>query len=88
LDVQGTRQLLKRYVECVAIFIRPPSLKALRQRLEKRGTDSAQTIAVRMGNAEKEMARQDIYQHVIVNDSLAAAQAQLISIIEQYRTSP
>jgi guanylate kinase len=41
-----------------------------------------------MGNAEKEMARQDIYQHVIVNDSLAAAQAQLISIIEQYRTSP
>ncbi len=87
LDVQGTRQLLKRYAECVAIFIRPPSLKALRQRLEKRGTDSAETIEVRLGNAEKEMAQQDIYQHVIVNDSLVAAQAKLISIIEQYRTS-
>ena len=87
LDMQGTRQLLKRYVECVAIFIRPPSLAALRQRLEKRGTDSAQTIAVRLGNAEKEMAQQDIYQHVIVNDSLAAAQAQLIALIKQYRTA-
>ena len=87
LDVQGTRQLLQRYAECVAIFIRPPSLEALQQRLGKRGTDSAKTIAVRLGNAEKEMAQQDIYRHVIVNDTLAAAQAQLISIIEQYRTS-
>jgi len=86
LDVQGTRQLLERYAECVAIFIRPPSLEALRQRLEKRGTDSAETIAVRLENAEKEMAQQDIYQHVIVNDELAAALVQLISIIEQYRT--
>lgn len=86
LDVQGTRQLLERYAECVAIFIRPPSLEALRQRLEKRGTDSAETIAVRLENAEKEMAQQDIYQHLIVNDELAAALVQLISIIEQYRT--
>ena len=86
LDVQGTRQLLERYAECVAIFIRPPSIEALRQRLEKRGTDSAETIAVRLDHAEKEMAQQDIYQHVIVNDELAAALVQLISIIEQYRT--
>ena len=41
LDVQGTQQLLKRYSECVAIFIRPPSLEALQRRLEARGSDSA-----------------------------------------------
>jgi guanylate kinase len=84
LDVQGTRQMLERYTECVAIFIRPPSLEALRQRLDRRGTDGAETIAVRLGNAEKEMAQQDIYHHVIVNDQFAAALKELISVIEDY----
>lgn len=85
LDVQGTRQILKRYRECVAIFVRPPSLDALQQRLEARGSDSAETIAVRMRNAEKEIAQQDLYHHVIVNDQLSIAIAELISIIEKYR---
>ena len=85
LDVQGTRQLLKRYAECVAIFIRPPSLEALQRRLEARGSDSAETIAVRLRNAEKEIAHQDLYHHVIVNDQLPIAIAELISIIENYR---
>ena len=88
LDVQGTRQLLKRYSECVAIFIRPPSLEALRQRLEKRGTDSVESIAVRLENAEKEIAQQDLYHHVIVNDQLAAALKELVSVIEGVGTRP
>lgn len=86
LDVQGTRLLLERYAESVAIFIRPPSLEVLRQRLEARGTESAETISVRLGHAEKEMAQQDLYQHVIVNDQLPAALTELISVIESYRT--
>lgn len=85
LDVQGTRQLLKRYAECVAIFIRPPSLQALQRRLEARGSDSPETIAVRLRNAEKEIAQQDFYHHVIVNDRLTIATKELISIIEKYR---
>ena len=85
LDVQGTRQLLKRYAECVAIFIRPPSLQALQRRLEARGSDSPETIAVRLRNAEKEIAQQDLYHHVIVNDQLPIAIKELISIIEKYR---
>jgi guanylate kinase len=84
LDVQGTRQLLKRYAECVAIFIRPPSLQALQRRLEARGSDSRETIAVRLRNAEKEIAQQDLYHHVIVNDLLPVAIKELISIIEKY----
>ena len=85
LDVQGTRQLLKRYPECVAIFIRPPSLKVLKRRLEARGSDSAENIALRLDNAEKEIAQQDLYHQVIVNDRLPDAIEELISIIEQYR---
>jgi len=84
LDVQGARQLLERYAECVAIFIRPPSLEALQRRLEARGSDSAETNAVRLRNAEKEIAHQDLYHHVIVNDQLPIATAELISTIENY----
>ena len=85
LDVQGTRQLLKRYTACVAIFIRPPSLEALQRRLKARGSDSAETIALRLHNAEKEIAQQNFYHHVIVNDQLTVAIPELISIIENYR---
>jgi guanylate kinase len=86
IDVQGTRQILERYANSVTIFILPPSLDVLRQRLKARGTDSVKSIAVRLRNAEKEMDEQDLYHHVIVNDQLSKAVAELISIIEHYRT--
>jgi guanylate kinase len=85
IDVQGTRQILERYANSVTIFILPPSLEVLRQRLKARGTDSGKSIAVRLRNAEKEMDQQDLYHHVIVNDQLSKALAELISIIEHYR---
>jgi guanylate kinase len=85
LDVQGARQILARYPNSVAIFIRPPSLEVLRERLEARGTDSAESIAIRLKNAEEEIAQQDLFQHVIVNEKLSKAVRELISIIDKYR---
>ena len=87
IDVQGTRQILEHYTNSVAIFILPPSLEVLQQRLKARGTDSSESIAVRLKNAEKEMSQQDLYHHVIVNDQLSKAVPELISIIENYRTT-
>jgi len=87
IDVQGTRQILEHYANSVAIFILPPSLEVLQQRLKARGTDSAESIAVRLKNAEKEMSQQDLYHHLIVNDQLSKAVPELISIIENYRTT-
>jgi guanylate kinase len=87
IDVQGTRQILEHYTNSVAIFILPPSLEVLQQRLKARGTDSAESIAVRLKNAEKEMSQQDLYHHLIVNDQLSKAVPELISIIENYRTT-
>ena len=86
IDVQGTRQILERFPDSVAIFILPPSLAVLEQRLVARDTDSAENIAVRLQNAKKEMAQQDLYHHVIINDEISNAVSELISIIEHYHT--
>jgi len=86
IDVQGTRQILTRYPGAVTLFIMPPSLEILRQRLEARGTDSPAVIAVRLENARKEMAQKDMYRHIVVNDRLPDATAEMISIFEGYRS--
>ena len=85
IDVKGMRQIINRYPSGITIFIMPPSLEILRDCLEKRGTDSPEVIAVRLKNAEKEMAQKDLYRHIIVNDLLADAVADLIGIFEKYR---
>jgi guanylate kinase len=87
IDVQGMRQIGERYSNAVTIFIEPPSLTVLRERLEKRGTDSRETIEKRMKNAQAEISKKDLYHHVIVNDRLAAAQEELIGIVGSYRHS-
>ncbi|MEE4262773.1 MAG: guanylate kinase [Desulfobacteraceae bacterium] len=86
IDVQGTRQILKRYPGSITIFIMPPTLEILKQRLEDRGTDSPQVIAVRLDNAQKEMAQKAIYRHVVINDRLLDATAEMIAIFENYRS--
>jgi guanylate kinase len=86
IDVQGTCRILKRYPAAITFFIMPPSLEALRCRLENRGTDSSEVIAVRLENAKQEISCKDSYRHVIINDRLADAAAELIGIIEGYRS--
>ena len=85
IDVQGTHRILKRYPDGITIFIMPPSLDTLRHRLEARGTDSPEVIAVRLKNARREMAQKSLYRHVIVNDRREAAVAELIGLVERYR---
>ena len=85
IDVQGTIQILKRHPDSVTIFVLPPSMNTLRQRLEMRGTESKTVLRRRLENAKKEMAHKDLYRHVIVNDQLSSAIEELISIIQGYR---
>lgn len=85
IDVEGTRKILKRYPDSITIFIMPPSLDILRFRMESRGADNKEVIERRMTNAEKEISQKGIYKHIIVNDNLPQAVAELISIIEMYR---
>ena len=82
IDVNGTRQILTRYPESVTIFIMPPTFETLEQRLIKRGTDSAQTIARRLKNAEMEIAQKELYKNIIVNDRLPDSIEALAEIIK------
>ena len=87
IDVQGTIQLLGRYPESITIFVMPPSIEELKRRLELRNTDSGEIIARRLENAKMEMAKKDLYLHVIINDQLPDAIEQLIAVIENYRST-
>ncbi len=88
IDVQGTFKILKRYPDSVTIFIMPPSMDVLRQRLETRGTDRQDTIETRMENARQEIAQAQHYRHIVVNDNLETAVHELISLIARYRSHP
>ena len=87
IDVQGTIRLLERYPESVTIFVMPPSIEELKRRLKLRNTDSSEIIARRLENAKIEMAKKDLYLHVIINDQLPEAIEQLIAVIENYRSN-
>jgi guanylate kinase len=84
IDVQGARQILQRFPEAITIFIRPPSLEVLRQRLLQRGTEDRDAIDLRLANARSEMAQQQFYHHVLVNDDLQTATRELIELFRKY----
>lgn len=82
IDVQGTRQILQKFPDAITIFIQPPSLAVLAQRLRQRGTDDEAAIATRLANAREEMAQARQYRHVVVNDDLARAEQALAALIQ------
>jgi guanylate kinase len=82
IDVQGAKQVREKVGgEAVFVFIAPPSLDVLRQRLSFRGTDSPAVIETRLQNARQEMKSLDQYDYVVVNDELDQAIDVLRSII-------
>lgn len=82
IDWQGAEQVRRLFPDAVGIFIAPPSLATLRERLERRGQDSAEVIAQRMRAAQGELAQAPRFQYVIINQDFATAFKQLSSIVE------
>ncbi|MBI9084076.1 MAG: guanylate kinase [Desulfobacterales bacterium] len=81
IDVQGTRQMIRRFPDSITVFIMPPSPEVLRRRLNGRGTESPEAIERRMTAARQEMAQRGIYRYTVVNDDLDVAVAKLADII-------
>jgi guanylate kinase len=83
IEVQGARQVRVAMPEAVLIFIAPPDPAALRQRLEGRGTDSEEAIERRLRTAEIELEAQAEFPHVIVNDDVQKAAAELEGLVRE-----
>lgn len=73
IDVQGGAQLKALGLPGLYVFISPPDMKSLRERLELRGTDASEVIERRMAKAQEEMRARERYDHVVVNKDLEEA---------------
>ena len=87
IDVQGAFQVRQNYPESILIFILPPSLEELRERIKGRGTETEESMAARLGEAEREIALSDQYDYRIVNEDLGVAIDQVRQIIETERNN-
>lgn len=81
IDWQGAQQIKARLPAALSIFILPPSIEILQQRLQNRGQDSAEIIARRMRDAVAEMQHFAEFDYLVVNDDFQLALNQLKSII-------
>ena len=81
IDVQGALTLMKKNIEAVYVFIAPPSVDVLKERLLTRSTDPIEEIEKRIKNAEKELAEKDKYDYIVINDELEMAYRELAQII-------
>jgi guanylate kinase len=81
IEVQGARQVREAIPDAVAVFIAPPSLDGLRTRLIGRGTDTPEQVDERLRTAERELEARREFAHVVVNDRLEAATAELVAIV-------
>ncbi len=80
IDWQGARQVLDTVPVSLSVFILPPSLQALEQRLRQRGQDSDAVIARRMRDAKKQIEHYDEYDYLIINDNFDVALDELAAI--------
>lgn len=83
IDWQGAQQVRKIYPQAVSIFILPPSISELENRLRARGQDSEQIIQGRMAQAQSEISHYGEYQYLIINDDLDEAIAVLASVFSK-----
>jgi len=81
IDWQGARQIRETFPSCCSVFIIPPSLAVLRQRLEKRGQDSEAVIRRRMRDAQAEISHWNEFDFLVINDDFDLALQDLRSII-------
>ena len=82
IDVQGALQVKENYPGAVYIFLLPPDLKELRNRIEKRATEDEETINLRMNNAKEELSFIDKYDYAVINDEIDKTVSKIESIIE------
>lgn len=87
IDTQGAMLVKEKWPTGVFIFIMPPSLAALNERIHKRATDSEESIARRLGAAAEEIRRARDYDYIVVNEVVGEAVADIAAILRAERCS-
>lgn len=85
IEVQGARQIRERRTDARFLFLLPPSLGVLEQRLRGRGTDSDEVIEHRLALADRELEAVSFFDYVIVNDQIEACVASVLEIVAAER---
>lgn len=88
IDAQGAMQIKKKYEDAISIYIMPPSIEALRQRLLQRAGDPEEAVQIRLQKAREEVWQYREYHYIIKNQDLGQAQIELKAVIlaERIRT--
>jgi guanylate kinase len=81
VDVKGGLSIKKKFPEAVTIFIRPPSFEVLKERLEKRGSETADQIESRLRRVTMELEKGALYDYIIINDDLKRAVSEVFGVI-------
>ena len=82
IEVQGALQVRSHYPEAVFVFVIPPSVEILEERLRGRGTETEEVIKQRLERAKAEFKYIDKYNYILVNDTVSEAVCRLHSIVE------
>lgn len=87
IDVQGAQQVRDRRPDALLVFLSPPSKEELARRLAGRGTETAEQLAVRQADADREIAAAAAFDHVLVNDDLDRCVDEVMELIDEARST-
>ena len=89
IETKGAMKIKESYPESVFIFIAPPSLKELENRLRGRGTETEEVILKRLGEAERELSLAKKYDYIVINDCIKQATDDILTIMkaDRFKTS-
>ncbi len=88
IEIQGALKIKEKFPESLLIFVTPPSADELKRRLEGRGTESADVIALRLARATEESEGIEAYDYIVVNDDLDTCVDEVHRLVEAARRAP
>lgn len=88
VDVQGGRTVMRALPSALTVFLLPPCMAVLERRLRGRGTDTGETIRLRLENARAELAAGGTYEYLVVNDDVDRAARVIEALIRRSRATP
>jgi guanylate kinase len=82
IDVKGANEIKKQFPDAITIFVKPPNIETLKERLQGRGTETNEAMQNRLKTAIEELSHEDEFQYKIINDNLDTAVQQFINMLK------